>query len=310
VTPDQSTGTSGPTRLVVLPSHHETRLDLYLAAVTELSRRAARRLVGDGAVWRNSEPVRVQSKVLVAGDVVDVLRPAAELGVPAKPDLPLPSIVFEDRWLVAADKPAGVLCQPAEDPDDLLALDEQMLVGMAARDGRRPFLRMVHRIDRLTSGAVLFARNPQALSPLTKAWESGAVDRRYIVVVEGHPAMDLTTVDQPIGRDRGHRWRFQVDERGKPARTEVEVISRHPGGTALVSCRLLTGRTHQVRVHLAATGHPVVGDRLYGAKPAAGVSRPLLHAANLDLPHPRSGDRLHIEAPLPEDMVRFVGEGG
>lgn len=296
------------TRLVVLPPHDETRLDVYLAAVTELSRRAARRLLSDGAVWRNAEPIRVQSKMLNTGDVVDVLLPATDLGVPTQPDLPMPAIIHEDSWIVVTNKPAGILCQPAEDPDPALALDQQMLVAMAARDGRRPYLRLIHRIDRITSGAVLFARNPQALKPLTRAWSSGAVDRGYLAVVEGHPAEDHFIIDEPISRDRGHRWRFQVDDRGKPARTEVNVVTRYDDGTALLSCRLLTGRTHQVRVHFSAAGHPVVGDRLYGAGPRAGVSRPLLHAATLALPHPENGERVVIEAPLPPDMTRFADD--
>jgi 23S rRNA pseudouridine1911/1915/1917 synthase len=305
VSADRTT-TPTPTRLVVPPEHDELRLDQYLAAATDLSRSAARRVIADGVVWRNREAVRVQSKTLNAGDVVDVLLPATELGVPAQPDHALPDIVFEDRWLVVANKSAGVLCQPAEKPETVLALDQQMLMGLAARDGRRPFLRLVHRIDRLTSGAVLFARNPQALKPLTKAWGDGQVDRRYLAAVVGHPPEDHCTIDKPIGRDRDHRWRFQVTDSGKPARTEVDVISRRDDGTALVRCRLLTGRTHQVRVHLAAIGHPVVGDRLYGAPPHPGVDRPLLHASSLTLPHPRSGGELTVETEVPKDMVRFV----
>jgi 23S rRNA pseudouridine1911/1915/1917 synthase len=303
---DRDSSPSVPTRLVVLPQHDGTRLDQFLAAATDLSRRAARRAISDGLVWRNSDPVRVQSKAVVAGDVVEVLLAATELGVAAKPDHPVPVIVHEDRWLVVADKPAGMLCQPSERSEDELALDQRLLVGLAARDGQRPFLRLVHRIDRLTSGAVLFARNPQALKPLTRAWADGSVDRRYLAVVTGHPAEDRWVIDKPIGRDPDHHWRFQVADGGKPARTELEVVTRHDEGTALVRCRLLTGRTHQVRVHLAAVGHPVVGDRLYGAPPTAGVNRPLLHAASLTFPHPRTGDELTVETEVPGDMVRFV----
>jgi 23S rRNA pseudouridine1911/1915/1917 synthase len=296
------------TRLVVRHDRHETRLDVFLAAETDLSRRAARRLISDGSVWRNSEPVRVQSKTLIAGDVVDVLLASGELGVPALPDAPLPVILFEDRWMLVADKPAGVLCQPAEDSGSEPALDQQTLLGLAVRDGRRPFLRLVHRIDRLTSGAVLFARNPQALRPLARAWADGEVDRRYLAVVEGHPPEDRWMIDAPIGRDREHRWRFQVDDRGKPARTELSVRRRLDNGCSLVECRLLTGRTHQVRVHLASAGHPVVGDRLYGARPNPAANRPLLHASSLTLPHPSTGDEVVVEGNVPEDMVRFVGD--
>ena len=296
----------GSTRLIVGFEHHGDRLDIFLAAATRLSRRAARRLVESGAVWRNGEPVRVQSRVLDAGDVVDLLRPPEELGVPPCPEIDLPPILFEDSWLVIADKPAGVLSQPAESSAaDDLALDQRLLLGLAAREGRRPFIRLVHRLDRLTTGAVLFAHNPQSLPPLARAWAAGDVDRRYLAVVEGNPPDDTAVIDRPIGRDRSHRWRFRVDEGGKPAQTRVTVLERHPGGSALVECRLMTGRTHQVRVHLAAIGHPVVGDRLYGARPSPAVGRPLLHAAGLSLPHPQTGDRLTVDSPLPEDMAKM-----
>ena len=292
---------------MVPPGHDGERLDIFLAGSTSLSRRAVRRLVGSGGVWRNGESVRVQSKSLEVGDVMDLLLPCDELGVPATPDFPMPEILFEDRWLVVVHKPAGVLSQPAETDTRELALDQLLLLGLALREGRRPFVRLVHRIDRLTSGAVLFARNPQSLRPLTRAWAEGEVDRKYLAVVEGNPPDDNFSVDQPIARDRSHRWRFRIAEDGAPAQTRVAVIERHPSGTALVECHLITGRTHQVRVHLAHLGHPVVGDRLYGARPIPEIDRPLLHAAELALPHPQTGERLTVESPIPDDMARFVG---
>lgn len=300
------TDAAGSTRLVVGFAHQGARLDVFLAAATGLSRRAARRLVGAGGVWRNGDPLRVQSRTVDAGDVVDLLLPPDEVGVPARPNLEAPPILFEDRWLVVVDKPAGVLSQPAEtSPHGELALDQMLLLCLAARDGCRPFLRLFHRLDRLTTGAVLFAHNPQALPPLARAWETGAVDRRYLAIVEGVPPFEHTRIDHPIGRDRSHQWRFHVDEAGQQAQTNVAVLECHSNGSALVECRLVTGRTHQVRVHLAAIGHPVVGDRLYGARPNPSVSRPLLHAAGLSLPHPRTGVRLTVESPLPADMTGF-----
>lgn len=294
-------------RLVVPPEHDGARLDLYLAAATSLSRRASRAMVAAGEVQRNGEVLRVQSRTLVAGDVIDVLRSPAELSVPPVPPLPLPAILFEDAWLVVVDKPAGVLSQPAEDsPRGELAIEQQLLLALAARDGRRPFLRMVHRLDRTTSGAVLFARTEQALPRLAAAWRAGTVDRSYLAVVAGDPGFDELEIERPIARDPAHRWRFRVDEAGRPAHSSVRILARHAGRTALVRCRLHTGRTHQVRVHLAAVGHPVVGDRLYGAPAQLGAPRPLLHAASLDLPHPGDGRRLHIESPLPADFERFL----
>ena len=299
--------TPASVRLVVPPDHDGARLDLFLAAATALSRRAARALVAAGGVLRNGECLRVQSRSLVAGDAIDVLRAPAELGVPVRPTIPAPAILFEDAWLVVVDKPAGVLSQPAESSTaGELTIEQQLLLFLATRDGRRPFLRLVHRLDRATSGAVLFARNPETLPRLAEAWRSGQVDRRYLAVVAGDPAFDALEVDRPIGRDPDHQWRFRVDPAGRPARTSIRVLARHAGRSALVECRLLTGRTHQVRVHLAAAGHPVVGDRLYGAPVNPCAARPLLHAASLELPHPKSGQRLRIASPLPAEFGPFV----
>jgi len=295
------------TRLLVGPERQDERLDVFLAETTQLSRRAARRLVADGLVRRNGDPLRVQSRALTLGDVVDVLRPPEELGVPPLPELTTPDLLFHDHFLLVAAKPAGVLSQPAEDrsPDDP-SFDNQVLLALALSTGRRPFLRMLHRLDRITSGAVLFARSSSALAPLTRAWAEGRVERAYLTVVEGHPTKDSFEIDRPIVRDRGHRWRFCCHENGRAARTKVQVVARLDSGLSVVQCLLITGRTHQVRVHLSDIGHPVLGDRLYGSRRANEVDRPLLHAASLTFPHPDTSKELRIECPVPEDLARFM----
>ncbi len=128
-------------------------------------------------------------------------------------------------------------------------------------------------------------------------------------MIEGSPEIGETLIDEPIGRDPSHDWRFRVAEDGRSARTEVRVTARLDNDLSVVECRLLTGRTHQVRVHLAAWGHPVLGDRLYGSRRADEAPRPLLHAALLALPHPKDGTRITITAPTPGDMAAFVAEG-
>jgi 23S rRNA pseudouridine1911/1915/1917 synthase len=312
MTDDQPPGVAHPTgttSLIVLPSEAGARLDKFLAATTTLSRRAARRLVDDGSVLLNQRPTRVQSRTVEAGDVVDVLRPSSELEPREPPRIPSPRILHEDRWLVVADKPAGVLSQPAERQGrSELAFDQIMLIDLARRHGKRPFLRLVHRLDRITSGAFLCALAPQALPPLTRAWSEGEVDRRYLAVVEGHPSSDAIEIDRPIARDPDHDWRFRVSDTGQPSRTVIRVLDRGPDELAVLDCRLITGRTHQVRVHLAAIGHPVVGDRLYGSRRPSLAPRPLLHAVALALPHPKSGQRLLVVCPTPEDMSALVSQ--
>ena len=291
-----------------MPDLEGERLDVFLAAATDLSRRAARRIVADGLVVRNGEQLRVQSRLLTAGDVVDVHLPPSECGTESmSPPISFTSL-YEDRWLIIAAKPAGVLSQPAEGqrPGDAPSFDQQVLLSLAWRDGQRPFLRLVHRLDRITSGAMLFARSPDALPKLSSAWGSGQVKRLYVAVVEGHPDAGTFSVERPIARDHGHRWRFQCEAGGKASRTEVEVLATIDDDLSVVGCHLITGRTHQVRVHLASAGHPVLGDRLYNSRRADLVQRPLLHATALSLPHPATGENLHVVCPPPVDLAKYL----
>ena len=295
-------------RLLVTPDRDGERLDVFLAAATSLSRRAARRMIADGLVVRNREALRVQSRLVTTGDVVDVHFPDSEPEFRTDPPATAIDLIFEDRWLIVAAKPPGVLSQPAEGqrPGDTPAFDQQLLLSLAWRDGQRPFLRLVHRLDRMTSGAILFARSAEVLPTLSRAWASGHVERFYLAVIEGHPESDTFAVDRPISRDRDHRWRFQCDDGGKPSRTEIEVLATLENSLSVVGCRLITGRTHQVRVHLAAAGHPVLGDRLYHSKRADLAPRPLLHAAALKLPHPATNEDLHVVSPPPIDLAKYL----
>jgi 23S rRNA pseudouridine1911/1915/1917 synthase len=299
-----------PTRLLVTPEREGERLDVFLAAVTKLSRRAARRLVADGRVQRNREVLRVQSRLLSLGDVIEVHLPDSEPSIESVPPLVRIESLFEDRWLIVAAKPAGVLSQPAEGrgPGEPPAFDQQMLLSLAWREGQRPFLRLVHRLDRVTSGAMLFARDPDVLPTLSRAWGGGRVERLYLAVIEGHPDSKAFAVDRPIARDRDHRWRFQPGDAGKQSRTEVEVLATLDNDLSVVGCRLVTGRTHQVRVHLAAAGHPVLGDHLYDSARADLADRPLLHAAALRLPHPATNEPLHVVCPPPIDIGKYLPE--
>jgi len=260
-------------------------------------------------VRRNGEVLRVLSRTLQTGDVIDVAQPCEELGCPPAPPLETPILLYRDDYLVAGAKPAGTLSQPAEQDPHEMSFDRQVLLYLALEDGRKPFLRMVHRLDRLTSGAVLFARRPEVLAILSRSWKEGRVERLYVAIVEGRPPFDATRIDAPIARDRAHSWRFQVAEDGRPARTEVTTLVPTDDGQCAVLCRLVTGRTHQVRVHLAHIGHPIVGDQLYGSARGEHAQRPLLHAVSLVLPHPATGELLSINCPPPEDIRSFFPEG-
>lgn len=306
--------------MAVLPEEAGLRLDQFLAAATGLSRRRAKKVAGEGLILRNGKPQRVVSRTVDLGDVIDLLPGAeagasptgpaapAEAGSTPRPELPPLEIAYEDDWLLAAVKPSGVLSQPAETRQSgELAFDEQVLLTLALREGRPPFLRLVHRIDRVTSGLLLFAKKEAALKPLAAAWRSGAVERVYTALVEGRPTWTETTIDAPIAKAPGDHWRFEVPFRpgeGKSAVTHVRVAdgdSELPEGITKIEARLTTGRTHQVRVHLAHAGHPVAGDRLYGAH-LDSYPRPMLHAAELALPHPKNGKKVVIRAAEPGEF--------
>ncbi len=298
----------GVVRLAVPASLAGERLDRFVAAATDLSRRAARRLAAEGRLWRNGRPSRVLSRTLETGDVVELLVEPGTVRTTLEPPPPV-DLLHEDGWIVAVDKPAGVLSQASGTmPEDEHPADERLLLQLALAAGRRPYLRLVHRLDRLTSGVLLFARQPAAMGPLSRAWASGTVLRLYLAIVRGRMAPEPLVVDKPISRDPAHTWRFRTHAGGRVAVTRIRPLLPGPGDTTVVVCRPLTGRTHQVRVHLAAAGHPVLGDRLYGGGTAE-VPRPMLHAAFLELPHPGTGERLGIAAPVPDDMTdRLPGE--
>lgn len=303
-------------RLIVPPGLAGERLDRALAALSSLSRRRARVLIREGQVTRNGRPLRVEGRTLDEADVLEITVTGEEAKPPearsdelggAGPGGSLPRVVLihRDRYLIAVDKPSGVLSQPAESrrPNDP-AMDQLLLRHLAGEAGRPPFLRLVHRLDRVTSGLLLFAAHPDALKPLDRAWREGKAERHYLAVVEGQAGFERQEVDAPIARQGGGGWRFEVAGGGRPARTEVLRLARGEG-YSVVRCRLLTGRTHQVRVHLAHLGLPVLGDRLYGAAPGA-APRPLLHACELRLPHPETGASLLLAAPAPDDFRPYL----
>jgi 23S rRNA pseudouridine1911/1915/1917 synthase len=289
-------------RRVVMPWQAGRRLDQVLPELAPISRRQARVQASAGEIAKNGRVTKMLGNPVEAGDVLELraLSPGPEL--PTLPVLPPLRRIHQDRHLVAVDKPAGMLSQPAEQrTDHELACDELLLLHLALSEGHRPYLHLAHRLDRATSGLLLFSRDPSANAPLAEAWRQGTVERCYVAVVEGEPDFETTVVAAPIARDLAAGWRFEVSPWGSPARTEVRVL-RSDLGRAVVECRLDTGRTHQVRVHLAHLGLPVAGDTLYGGS-ATAAARPLLHALSLTLPHPAHGRRLALRAPLPHDMA-------
>ncbi len=284
------------------------RLDRIVALVTEASRAEAADLVAGGGVTVDGVPAASGKVRLRAGQVVSIdesLLPTAE-PPQADPSIEL-ALVHVDDAIIVIDKPAGLVVHPGSGHPDgtlvnglLARFPELAGVGEAHRPG------IVHRLDVGTSGLLVVARTAAAYVGLVQALAGHHVQRAYRTLVWGRPPNPMGMIDAPIGRDHRDPTRMGVVVDGRPARTEYRVVHVYdePAEVAALRCQLQTGRTHQIRVHLAAIGHPVVGDATYGGvRDAIDTRRPFLHAAELDLRHPVDQRMLHFEAPLPADLV-------
>ncbi len=287
------------------------RLDRVGAIVTGASRADAAVLVAAGGAVIDDEVVTSGKVRLREGQrlVVDPTHLPRVLLPEPDPEVPV-DVVYADEHVVVVDKRAGVVVHPAAgNPastlvNGLLARFPELAgVGEAARPG------IVHRLDVGTSGLMLVARSQPAYELLVAALAAHEVERTYRTLVWGHPANAVGVIEAPIGRDHRDPLRMAVVADGKPARTRFRVLrtARTPVEVAELRCRLETGRTHQIRVHLSAIGHPVVGDSLYGgSRRGIDTDRPLLHAEALALRHPIDGRVLEFTSPLPADFAAVL----
>jgi 23S rRNA pseudouridine1911/1915/1917 synthase len=278
------------------------RLDAFLAARGAApSRAAAQRLIERGAVTVDGH-TRPKNHRIGEGESVAVEAPAAE----AEPDAPerVPfEIVYEDEHLLVVDKPAGVVTHPA--PGHRGPTLAEALAPLAAGGEHPERAGIVHRLDRDTSGLLVVARSDEAHAALQKMMRAREITREYTALVEGHPDAESGTIDAPIGRDRGNRTVMSTrTDRARSAVTHFEVLERLPR-TTLLRVRLETGRTHQIRAHLAAIDHPVVGDPQYGGRESGrrlGLKRQFLHASKLMFRHPINGELLACESKPPAEL--------
>ena len=284
------------------------RLDRYLAGAVEgLTRSAAAKLLEEGQVTLGGKPLGKNYR-LQGGEVLTVSLPEPEPAEALPQDIPL-DVVYEDADLIVINKPVGLVVHPAPGHPDGTLVNALLFhcagslsgVGGALRPG------IVHRIDRDTSGLMVAAKNDFAHLSLSAQLQDHSLRRTYEAVVVGNVREDRGTVDAPIGRHPTDRKKMAVtDKNSRPAVTHYEVLRRYPGYTYL-RCQLETGRTHQIRVHMAYIGHPLYGDTVYGAKKgAADMTGQCLHAVALDLTHPRTGERMHFTCPLPEEFTRLL----
>ena len=285
------------------------RIDVFLAAAEEsVSRSAAQRLLAQGFVLLDGEPV-LKSRRVAAGEVYTVLLPDPEESAAAQPqDIPL-SVVYEDGDLIVVDKPSGMVVHPAPGHPDGTLVNALLFHCGSSLSGIGGEIRpgIVHRIDRDTSGLIVAAKNDFAHRALAEQLKDHSLARTYECVVVGNLRQDSGTVNAPIGRHPTERKKMAVTEHhSREAVTHYEVIARYPGFTH-VRCRLETGRTHQIRVHMAYIGHPIYGDTVYGAKtPVRGLTGQCLHAAELRFRHPRTGEDVSFSSPLPEEFLTVL----
>lgn len=288
------------------PEHQGMRCDAFVAQQSGLSRSAVQRLMELGHVRLNGGAAGKNERIQ-AGDRAELLLPDPKPARAQAQEIPL-DIVYEDQDVIVVNKPKGMTVHPAAGNEDgtlvnaLLAHCGDSLSGVGGET--RPGI--VHRIDKDTSGLLIVAKNDRAHGFLAAQLADHSLYREYEAVVLGNLKDDRGTIDAPIGRSRRDRKKMAVVGReGRRAVTHYQVLGRYPGYTH-VRCRLETGRTHQIRVHMASVGHPIAGDPLYGNKgDRSGLSSQCLHARRITFRHP-DGREMTLECPLPPDFAAFL----
>jgi 23S rRNA pseudouridine1911/1915/1917 synthase len=297
-------------QLIVPTVSARLRLDRYLAMeLPQYSRSRFQQLIRDGFVRLNGKTARPRD-ILRAGDTVDLTEPPPKK-IDNQPEaIPL-DILFEDADLIVINKPAELVVHPGAGHREHTLVNAVLhhcpnLSGIGGKE--RPGI--VHRLDKDTSGCLVVAKNNEAHRALSIQFAERTVEKVYLALVAGKLRRRAGVIEEKIGRDRVHRQRMSVtSERGRAARTEYGVL-RSSEQASLVECKLHSGRTHQIRVHLHHLGHPVLGDKVYVSKLAGKFPRQMLHAWKLGFHHPRTGEWKAFEAPLPNDFAKAIRSVG
>lgn len=281
------------------------RIDKYLCEQTQLTRSRIQQLIEQGAVEVNGKATKSNYKIN-PGDLIEVsYEDLSELDVVAQ-DIPL-DIRYEDSDVIVINKPRGMVVHPANG-NQQGTLVNALLYHCKDLSGINGVLRpgIVHRIDKDTTGLIIVAKNDKAHLELSKQLQDKTVNRLYYALVHGTFAHDYGTIDAPIGRDETNRQKMAVTEKNsKEARTHFRVLERFKD-YSLVECRLETGRTHQIRVHMRYIDHPIVGDEKYGYRRTMKIGGQLLHAHQLEFVHPSTGEKMVVEAEIPQDFAEVL----
>lgn len=285
------------------------RLDAYIASKKEnISRTNIQRLIEEGSILVNGQKKKISYKVQT-GDNIEINIPEAkETDIKAE-DIPL-EVVYEDSDIIVVNKPKGMVVHPANGNPDGTLVNAIMNICKGSLSGIGGEIRpgIVHRLDKDTSGLLIVAKNDLAHINMSTQIKNREVKKIYIALVKGNINENEATINMPIGRSTKDRKKMAVRKEGKEAVTHFKVLKRY-GDYTLLKIKIDTGRTHQIRVHMAEIGHPVVGDMVYSkGKNEFGVEGQMLHATSLDFKHPITGKEMHLEADLPEYFKNVLNE--
>lgn len=287
--------------ILLIAETEAARIDAYLAENTELSRSKLQKLIKDGAVFLNDRPCKPNSDVKT-GDTIRILAPIVDDAVLPEPEnIPL-DVIYEDDDLAVIHKPKGMVVHPAPGNSNGTLVNALLYRFGTLSEANGPRPGIVHRIDRMTSGLLVVAKNDAAHEALSKQFADHTAHREYVCLVHGNLKEDSGTVDAPIGRHKTDRKRMAVVENGRRAVTHWRVLERF-GTETLLDVSLKTGRTHQIRVHMAYIKHPILGDEVYGSPaPKLRLNGQALHGYRLTFVHPKTGKTMTFTAPIPADF--------
>lgn len=287
------------------------RVDAVAARITGHSRSRIETLIGDGGLELDGAPVTKASHRVSGGELLELVSDPRPVTVPVRPrEATGMGIVHDDADIVVVDKPAGVAAHPSLGWDGPSVTEHLAAAGFRISTSGAPERQgVVSRLDVGTSGLMVVAKSERAYTVLKQAFRDKAVDKTYLALIQGHPDPFNGTIEAPIARHPGAQWKMAIVDGGRASITHYETIEAHRSAT-LVEVQLETGRTHQIRVHMAAIGHPCCGDPLYGCDPTLaqrlGLDRQWLHAAGLGFTHPGSGEWVEFRSELPQDLVRAL----
>ena len=293
---------------IIVEEDSKKRIDAYIAEKTEYSRVAVQRLIDEGKITVNGKITKASYKVQLNDEIEVEKVEAKEISLEAQ-DIPL-DVLYEDGDIIVINKPKGMVVHPANGNPDGTLVNAVMAICKDSLSGIGGEIRpgIVHRLDKDTSGVIIVAKNDKAHINLSEQIKNHEVEKTYIALVRGHVPENEATINMPIGRSTKDRKKMAVTKSGKNAVTHFKVLKRHNNYT-LLEVKIETGRTHQIRVHLAEIGYPIIGDSVYSnGKNEWQVEGQCLHAKSIKFKHPITKKEMFIEAPLPEYFQKIIDE--